>query len=63
VDLDQDSEPEPTRASQFENETDQPTREELAASADPDAPEDTVEDDELDEDKQLTQPSFHFDRA
>ena len=40
-----------------------PTREELAASADPDAPEDTVEDDELDEDKQLTQPSFHFDRA
>jgi Type IV secretion-system coupling protein DNA-binding domain len=61
VDLDQDSEP--TRGALVENEADQPTREELAASADPDAPEDTVEDDELDEDKQLTQPSFHFDRA
>jgi hypothetical protein len=52
VDMDQDPEPEPT-----------PTPEELAASADTDAPEDTAEGDELDEDKQLTQPSFYFDRA
>ncbi len=63
VDLDQDPEPEPTRASQFENEADQPTEEELAASTDPDAPEDTVDEDELDEDERLAQPSFHFDRA
>jgi hypothetical protein len=61
--MDQDPEPGVTRHALIENETDQPTEEELAASADPDAPEDTVEDDELDEDKQLTQPSFHFDRA
>jgi Type IV secretion-system coupling protein DNA-binding domain len=52
VDMDQDPEPEAT-----------PTEEELVASADPDAPEDSIEVDELDEDKELTQPSFHFDRA
>jgi hypothetical protein len=55
VDLDQDPEPEPTRASQFENEADQPTEEELVASTDPDAPEDTVGEDELDEDERLAQ--------
>ena len=63
VDLDQDPEPEPTRASPFDNEADQPTEEELAASADPDAPEDTADEDQLDEDERLAQPSFHFDRA
>jgi len=63
VDLDHDPEPEPTRASQFEIGADQATDEELSSSVDPDAPEDTVDDDELDEDERLAQPSFHFDRA
>jgi hypothetical protein len=63
VDLDHDPKPLPFGAAEVENDADQPTEEELCASADPDAPEDTVDDDELDEDGQLAQPSFHFDRA
>jgi type IV secretory pathway TraG/TraD family ATPase VirD4 len=63
VDLDQDPEPAPTRTYQFENDADQPTEQELPANANPDAPEDAVDEDELDEDERLAQPSFHFDRA
>jgi type IV secretory pathway TraG/TraD family ATPase VirD4 len=63
VDLDRDPDTDPIRPIQVENEVDQPTQEELVASADPDTREDTVDDDELDQDGQLAQPSFHFDRA
>ena len=62
VDLDHDPKPHPFGA-QVEDDADQPTEEELSSSVDPDPPEDTVDDDELDQDERLAQPSFHFDRA
>jgi hypothetical protein len=63
VDLDEDPEPEADRTTQVERKVDEPIEEELTTSADPDAPEGTADNDELDDDMQLTQPSFHFDRA
>jgi hypothetical protein len=63
VDLDHDPKPHPFGAAQVEDDADQVTEEDLSSSVDPDPPEDTVDDDELDEDERLAQPSFHFDRA
>jgi hypothetical protein len=50
VDLDEDPEPQTDRAAHVESEVDEPIEEGLATSADPDAPEDTVDNDELDDD-------------